>query len=243
MRYAIISDIHANLAAFTAVLADVKRRGGVDKFWCLGDIVGYGPDPHECLEALRQIDPICVAGNHDLAAIGKIGTDEFNQDAAESCLWTARQLSQADKAYLEKLPMVIETGHFYLVHGTPRDPVWEYLLTTSQAIENFPLFKTRFCLVGHSHVPLVFSSHATGDFSGRRFLTDVSLSGRDRVIINPGGVGQPRDGDPRASYAIYDSESGLVKLYRVPYDIQTTQKKMEEHGLPVGLATRLSYGS
>src|SRR3989304_3378766 len=98
MRYAIISDIHANLAAFTAVLADVKRRGGVDKFWCLGDIVGYGPDPHECLEALRQIDPICVAGNHDLAAIGKIGTDEFNQDAAESWLWTARQLSQADKA-------------------------------------------------------------------------------------------------------------------------------------------------
>jgi len=97
--------------------------------------------------------------------------------------------------------------------------------------------------VGHSHVPLVFSSHATGDFSGRRFLTDVSLSGKDRVIINPGGVGQPRDGDPRASYAIYDSESGLVKLYRVPYDIQTTQKKMEEHGLPVGLATRLSYGS
>src|SRR3972149_303792 len=129
MRYAIISDIHANLAAFTAVLDDIKGRGGVDSVWCLGDIVGYGPDPHECIEALRQIDHICVAGNHDLAAIGKISTSEFNPEAAESCHWTARQLSLSDIAYLEKLPMVIEEGGFTLVHGSPRDPVWEYLLT------------------------------------------------------------------------------------------------------------------
>src|SRR3989304_170601 len=108
MRYAIISDIHANLAAFTAVLADVKRRGGVDKFWCLGDIVGYGPDPHECIEALRRIDHICVAGNHDLAAIGKISTEDFNPDATVSCHWTAKQLNSEDIAYLAGLPLVIE---------------------------------------------------------------------------------------------------------------------------------------
>jgi len=243
MRYAIISDIHANLAAFTAVLADIKGRGGVDKFWCLGDIVGYGPDPHECIEALRRLDHICVAGNHDLAAMGKIGTDDFNQDAAESCRWTARQLSPSDIAYLEKLPMVVEEGDFTLVHGSPRDPVWEYLLTTSQAKDNFALFKARFCLVGHSHVPLVFTSKGSGDFSGRRFLADISLAGKERMIINPGGVGQPRDGDPQASYAIYDSQDGLVKLHRVAYDIQVTQEKMVKQGLPMSLVTRLSHGT
>ena len=243
MRYAIISDIHANLTAFIAVLDDIKGWGGVDKVWCLGDIVGYGPDPHECIEALRQIDHICVAGNHDLASIGKIGTDEFNPDAAESCRWTAKQLTSGDIAYLEKLPMVIEEADFTLVHGSPRDPVWEYLLTTSQAKENFALFKTQGCLVGHSHVPLMFSCDENGDFSGKRFLTDVKVvPGRERMIINPGGVGQPRDGDPQASYIIYDSESGLMKLYRIPYDIEATQKGMVERGLPMSLVTRLNYG-
>ena len=244
MRYAIISDIHANLAAFTAVLDDIKGRGGVDKVWCLGDIVGYGPDPHECIEALRQIDHICVAGNHDLAAIGKIGTDEFNPDAAASCHWTAKQLTSGDIVYLGKLPMVIEEGDFTLVHGSPRDPVWEYLLITSQAKDNLTLFKTQFCLVGHSHVPLVFRCDETGDFSGRRFLTDVSfVPGTERMIINPGGVGQPRDGDPQASYAIYDSQNRVIKLHRVPYDIKATQKRMIERGLPMSLVTRLRYGA
>ena len=243
MRYAIISDIHANLTAFTAILDDIKRRGWVDRVWCLGDIVGYGPDPHECIEALRRIDHICVAGNHDLAAIGKIGTDEFSPDAAASGQWTAKQLSSTDIAYLEKLPMVIEEGSFTLVHGSPRDPIWEYLLTTSLARENFALFTTQFCLVGHSHAPLVFTCDEKGDISGKRFSTDVKLvRDGDRMIINPGGVGQPRDGDARASYAIYDNNSGLMTLYRIPYDIQTTQKKMVKLGLPTSLVTRLSHG-
>src|SRR3990170_3672739 len=135
MRYAIISDIHANLEAFQAVLADIKKWGGADKYWHLGDVIGYGPDPHECIEALRRLDGICIAGNHDLAAIGKIGTEEFNPDAAESCRWTAKQLSSSDIAWLEKLPLIIVEGDFTLVHGSPRDPVWEYLLTTSLARE------------------------------------------------------------------------------------------------------------
>ncbi|MBI2850235.1 MAG: metallophosphoesterase family protein [Chloroflexi bacterium] len=261
MRYAIISDIHANLAAFKAVLEDTKGQGGVDKVWCLGDVVGYGPDPHECIETLRRLDHICVAGNHDLAAIGRIDTSEFNPEAAAACEWTAKQLSAPDMTYLEKLPLVIELalsgvegeGDFTLVHGSPRDPVWEYITSTSQARENFAFFKTRFCLVGHSHVPLVFTSEAGGDFSGRRFLTDIKLlpgrpirrsldAGGDRMIINPGGVGQPRDGDPQASYALYDSETRLMVLRRVPYDIRSTQDRMAARGLPESLVRRLSYG-
>ncbi|MBI2328325.1 MAG: metallophosphoesterase family protein, partial [Chloroflexi bacterium] len=157
MRYAIISDIHANLAAFTAVLDDIERRGGMEKVWCLGDVVGYGPEPHRCLELLRQTNHICVAGNHDLAAIGKIDTAEFNPDAAASCHWTAQQLGATDREYLSNLPLVIEEDDFTLVHGSPREPVWEYLISTGMAKENFAYFKTPFCLVGHSHKPLVFS--------------------------------------------------------------------------------------
>ena len=242
MRYAIISDIHANLAAFQSVLADIKKRGGADKYWHLGDVVGYGPDPHECIESLRRLDSICIVGNHDLAAIGKIGTEEFNPDAAASCRWTAKQLNSSDIAYLEKLPLIIVEGDFTLVHGSPRDPVWEYLLTTSLARENFTCFKTQFCLVGHSHVPLVFRSEAGGEVSGRRFLTEISLRSKDRVILNPGGVGQPRDGEPQAAYAIYDSETGLITPFRVPYDIKATQAKMTRLGLPDSLISRLSYG-
>ena len=243
MRYAIIGDIHANLAAFTAVLNDIEHRGGVEKVWCLGDIVGYGPDPHECIELLRQTDHVCVAGNHDWAAIGKIGAYEFNPDAAAACHWTAKQLSSADIEYLESLPLVIEEDNFTLVHGSPREPIWEYIISISIAKENFAYFKSQFCLVGHSHVPLVFNYNDSGACSYCQFQPNVGLAlGKNRLIINPGGVGQPRDGDPQASYAIYDSEGRMVRLYRIPYDIRSTQDKMVKSGLPLRLATRLSYG-
>lgn len=243
MRYAIISDIHANLAAFTAVLDDIERRGGMEKVWCLGDVVGYGPEPHRCLELLRQTNHICVAGNHDLAAIGKIDTAEFNPDAAASCHWTAQQLGATDREYLSNLPLVIEEDDFTLVHGSPREPVWEYLISTGMAKENFAYFKTPFCLVGHSHKPLVFSHTEDGDYSSSQFSPAIKLAlGKNRLIINPGGVGQPRDGDPRASYAIYDSEARLVRLYRVLYDIRATQDRMVALGLPMRLVSRLSHG-
>ena len=244
MRYAIIADIHANLAAFTAVLDDIEHRGGVDEVWCLGDVVGYGPDPHQCLELLRQRNHVCVAGNHDRAAIGKLDTAYFNPDAAAACHWTAQQLSPEDRQYLESLPLVIEKDDFTLVHGSPREPVWEYLLSTSNASENFAYFQSKFCLIGHSHVPLVFRHTDTGACSFSQLSTNIGLVlGKSRLIINPGGVGQPRDGEPRASYAIYDSETGIIKLYRVTYDISATQNKMAEHGLPMRLAARLSYGT
>ena len=243
MRYAIIGDIHANLAAFTAVLDDIERRGGVEEAWCLGDIVGYGPDPHECIQLLRQTRHVCIAGNHDWAAIGKIDTTEFNPAAAAACQWTTEQLDSEDVDYLGNLPLVIATGDFTLVHGSPREPIWEYLISTGIAKENFAYFESQFCLVGHSHVPLVFSYGEGGTCSSSQFLASVGLVlGRNRLIINPGGVGQPRDGDPQASYAIYDSEARLVRLYRVPYDIRSTQDRMVECGLPMSLVARLSHG-
>ena len=243
MRYAIIADIHANLAAFQAVLDDIKGRGGVEEVWCLGDVVGYGPDPHQCIELLRQYNHVCVAGNHDWAAIGKIDTSEFNPDAAAACHWTAQQLSAEDIDYLGNLPLVIQKGDFTLVHGSPREPIWEYLLSTGSAKQNFAHFQSQFCLVGHSHVPLVFRYSETGSCSLNQFLPGVSLVlGKSRLIINPGGVGQPRDGDPRASYAIYDSENRTVTHHRVPYDIEATQVRMMEYRLPMRLVTRLSYG-
>jgi len=242
MRYGIIADIHANLDAFTAVLADIKQQGGVDELWCLGDVVGYGPQPGECISLLRETTNICVAGNHDLAATGRLGTEDFNPAAATACHWTEHQLSPEDKKYLNNLPEVIEKGDFTLVHGSPREPVWEYILSTGTARDNFAYFRTTHCLVGHSHRPMVFS-YNKGTCSGGSFPVDSWLSmGNSRLIINPGGVGQPRDGDPRASYAIYDSDNKKIRLYRVEYDIKSTQIKMKAHGLPANLVTRLSYG-
>jgi len=243
MLYAIIADIHANLAALTAVLNDIKQQGGVEEIWCLGDIVGYGPDPHQCIKLLRQYSNVCVAGNHDWAAIGKIDTSDFNPDAAAACHWTTQQLSQEDVEYLSNLPLVIERDNFTLVHGSPRDPIWEYLLSTSSAGENFAFFRSQFCLVGHSHAPLIFEYNETKICSLIKFPTDAELTlSENRFIINPGAIGQPRDGDPRASYAIYDNETRTIKHYRIPYNISITQAKMIDYGLPKRLVIRLSYG-
>ena len=243
MRCAIIADIHANLAAFKAVLDHIERRGGVEEIWCLGDIVGYGPDPCQCIELLRQYKHVCVAGNHDWAVIGKAAFSKFNPDAAIACRWTAQQLSPEDIEYLESLPEVIQKEDFTLVHGSPRQPIWEYLTSVSSAKENFAYFQSQFCLIGHSHIPMVFKYDETGTCSFSQFMPNVRLAlGKDRLIINPGGVGQPRDGDPRASYAIYDDEIGMVRLYRVPYDIGITQTRMVKHNLPIRLVARLSQG-
>jgi predicted phosphodiesterase len=244
MRYAIISDVHSNLTAFQAVLQDIEARGGFERIWCLGDIVGYGPDPKECIELLRQNDHICVAGNHDWGAIGKIDVDDFNSEAAAACRWTGQQLDQQEVDYLANLPLVTSEGDFTLAHGSPREPIWEYLVSTHVARFSFNYFQTKFCLVGHSHVPMVFELLAPdGDCLVHEFPMGTPLTlDSNRLIINPGGVGQPRDSDPRASYAIYDSDQGLIWHHRVAYDISSTQQRMREYGLPYGLAARLSHG-
>jgi diadenosine tetraphosphatase ApaH/serine/threonine PP2A family protein phosphatase len=243
MRFAIVADIHSNLAALTAVLDDVELRGGVDEVWSLGDVVGYGPDPHQCLELLRRYNHVGVAGNHDWAAIGKVDTSDFNPDAAAACHWTAHQLSPEDIGYLESLPLVVQRDDFTLVHGSPRDPIWEYLLAIGSARQNFAYFQSQFCLAGHSHVPLVFELEETGECIFIEFPAEGVLAlAEKRLIINPGGVGQPRDGDPRASYAIFDNEAMSITHYRIPYDISATQTRMVANGLPRRLTERLSYG-
>lgn len=244
MRYAIVSDIHGNLEAFQAVLRDIEARGGVDRIWCLGDIVGYGPDPNECIELLRQHDHVSVAGNHDLCAVNKVDAMDFHSDAAVACRWTERQLRTEEMDYLAGLPTIVCENDFTLAHGSPREPIWEYLISTYSARISFEYFDTPYCLVGHSHVPLVYAFKPTsGECTCHELPPDtpVSLTG-DRLIINPGSVGQPRDSDPRASYAMYDRESGVIRLHRVPYEIAVTQQRMTDHGLPSRLVSRLSHG-
>jgi diadenosine tetraphosphatase ApaH/serine/threonine PP2A family protein phosphatase len=244
MRCAVLADIHANMAALKAVLDDIEQKGGVDETWCLGDIVDYGPDPHPCLEMVQRLEPFCMAGNHDLAAIGRVDTAYFNPDAAIASQWTTAQLAPADIAYLRSLPLMLEREGFTLVHGSPRDPVWEYVLSAGIAAGNFDIFQSQLCLVGHTHVPLVFRLEKNGDCKAADFSPGIGLvPGDTRMIINPGGVGQPRDGDPRASYAIYESEGRVMRLYRVPYDIKSTQDRMMRAGLPIRLVTRLEQGT
>jgi len=243
MLFAIIADIHGNLTAFKAVLDDIRRQGKIKGFWCLGDTVGYGPEPRECLQLLRSLKHVSVAGNHDWGAVGKISTADFNPDAAVAIRWTSQQLGPAETAYLEGLPLKLEKNGFTLVHGSPREPIWEYVISKNIAEVNFSFFGTPFCLVGHSHTPLVFREEPGESHSGKLNPAVKLLLGENRLIINPGGVGQPRDGDPRASYAIYDSDSGIIRLHRVSYDIEATQEKIMRAGLPLRLATRLSHGT
>jgi predicted phosphodiesterase len=243
VRIAIVSDIHANLAAFEAVLAHAGTSGRIDALWCLGDTVGYGPFPNECVALLRKYDHRAVAGNHDLAACGKMGTQDFNDAAAQAARWTGEQLSMPSRAFLMELPMMLCEGEFTLVHGSLRWPEWEYLLSSEQAQAHLELQSTPYGIVGHSHLPFVCEEHEAAPpqlrptFDGDR----VELGDR-RLILNPGGAGQPRDGDPRASYALYDSDARAVSYHRVAYDIEATQRAMESAGLPRWLSERLSHG-
>jgi predicted phosphodiesterase len=241
MKYAVLADIHSNLTALQAVLLDIERRGGVDEMWCLGDIVGYGPDPNQCIEIIQRQCSICLAGNHDWAAIAKLELTNFNPEAAEAARWTSRQLQPEGIQYLEGLPLTKQNGDFTLVHGSPRDPIWEYVLSATQAQENIEFFKTPYCMIGHSHIPSLFECGKS--CSARRLTAGTVIELADkRLIINAGSVGQPRDGDPRASYAVYDNEPGEITLHRVRYDILSTQERMQKAGLPRRLILRLSYG-
>lgn len=242
MRYAILSDIHANLAAFQAVIEHLKGQQ-IDEIWNLGDVVGYGPYPNECIELLRSFPNASIAGNHDWGSTGKIGISEFNRDAAFACRWTGTVLKAGYDGYLRDLPETNVRGEFTMAHGSPRRPIWEYIMNVGEAVENLPYFKTPVCLVGHSHIPFFFR-RLEGEPPLFRHLEDgeeIAL-GEGRYIINPGSVGQPRDGDPRGSYAIYDADTKSVTLHRIPYDISQTQQRMRQTGLPHFLIDRLSYG-
>lgn len=243
MRYLVLSDIHANLEGLRALLQAARGWDGV---LFLGDLVGYGPNPNECAELLRQQGKVsAVIGNHDVAALGQMDLEEFNPQAKFAAMWTQNVMSEETRAYLESLPQVEELDAITLVHGSPRDPVWEYLDQPAQAPENFARFTTPLCFVGHTHVPRVFSQDPDTKETAVHVPASEAVFGTSdgiRRIINPGSAGQPRDGDPRAAFGIFDSDAQRFQYHRVPYDIATTQKKMQAAGLPKSLAERLEFG-
>ena len=243
MRALIVSDIHANLEALNAVIGDAERRGGFDCVWCLGDMVGYGPDPSECLGRLREFELSAVAGNHDYAAAGTIDASDFNGAAYAAIRWTAEQLGEDERKFLGCLPTVCLQSPFTLVHGSLRAPIVEYLLHPSQALATFDLLTTSYCLVGHSHQPFVCREVEPTPMFLPLPAGGVFRLSAERCIINPGSVGQPRDRDTRASYAVFDSDAQAIEHCRVEYDIAATQAKMENAKLPQYLIDRLDYGA
>jgi predicted phosphodiesterase len=242
MRVLIISDIHANLTAFDAVLEDAA--GEWDYVWCLGDVVGYGPDPNECVERLRSMPHLCLAGNHDWAALGRLDIRTFNPDARKAVNWTTETLTAENTAYLEDLPTTFVIGNYTLAHGSPREPVWEYILEPLIAALNFPHFETPYCLVGHTHQPVIYEQVSeSGETEAilPSYRKKRQLNGR-RQIINPGSVGQPRDQNPAAAYALLDVDHNVWEHRRVPYDIEAVQKRMRTYDMPERLITRLEHG-
>jgi diadenosine tetraphosphatase ApaH/serine/threonine PP2A family protein phosphatase len=242
MRILVISDIHANYTALEAVLNDA---GAVDETWCLGDLVGYGPDPNAVVERIRDLPQLtCLSGNHDVAVIGKMPFDVFNGDARRSLYWQEKVLTADNLAFLRSLPQTAQVrGEVTLSHGGPRDPLWEYVLNTFSARVNFASFDTPWCFVGHSHIQSIFRWNEKNQRVTIETLPPgEALSLTPRLILNPGSVGQPRDRDPRAAYAIYDSEAQTWEPRRVAYNIAEVQERIRAAGLPEKHAIRLAEG-
>ena len=239
MRFAIFSDIHANLEALEAVLADAHQRK-CTHFVCLGDVVGYNADPHECVELVRELDCPTVKGNHDeQASISESSTD-FNELAERAIKWKRDKLTEKDKQWLRDLPYQKQVRDFTIVHATLDTPAqWGYVFNNLEAAASFTYQRTTVCFFGHTHVPMVFIR----DEGVRREMADhVRIEPAKKYFINVGSVGQPRDGNWRAAYCVYDVEINLVQRLRVKYDLAAVQKKIIEAGLPQPLAERLAMG-
>jgi diadenosine tetraphosphatase ApaH/serine/threonine PP2A family protein phosphatase len=241
MRIAVISDIHANLHALEAVLAGVDADA-VDELWCLGDVVGYGPRPNECVALVRERATLCLVGNHDLAVLGALALDQFMGEAGDAARWTQTVLEPEAREFLAGLEPTAQRHGAALVHGSPRDPVWEYVLSTRAAAAAFAATTEQLVLVGHSHVQLAIST------DGDRLAGGPARSGDEvelrpaRQLLNPGSVGQPRDGDPRAAWLVIDTAPGRATFRRSDYPIERTQAEMRERELPELLAERLAHG-
>lgn len=240
MRYAVFGDVHGNLEALTAVLED-SRRESVDSYLCLGDIVGYGANPKECLEIVMEMGCPIVAGNHDWAVCGKLSIEFFNTYAREAVYWTRDQLAGRHIDELKRWDLVVEVNtDITLVHGSLHFPdLFDYIQTSQDARMSLDRLKTRVCFLGHSHVPVTFFS---GPMVSYTMSYDIDLSGFEKALVNVGSVGQPRDENPKASYAIYDDVTRRIQIRRVEYDIQGASSKILEAGLPEILAERLKYG-
>jgi predicted phosphodiesterase len=241
MRILVLSDIHANLTALEAVLGDADT---FDAVWCLGDLVGYGPYPNECIKLISSLpNLICLLGNHDAAALGRIDLETFNFEARSSIQWTHSNLSQESIKFLENLPEKRILNEVTLVHGSPRNPVWEYLMEKATAMENFNYFSTRLCLVGHTHFPVAYILRDFGASVERKIFQPEEIQFlSERMIINPGSVGQPRDHDPRASFGIFTSEDSTWEQRRIAYDVKHVQGVIDQIGLPGRNSMRLAGG-
>ncbi|MBA3687319.1 MAG: metallophosphoesterase family protein [Chloroflexi bacterium] len=239
MRLAVLSDIHANLAALDAVGDEL---GSFDELWVLGDIVGYGPQPNEVIRRLQELGARAVTGNHDGAAIGTVDASWFNPDAQAAIQWTTTVLDENARAYLAALPEVRRDGELTAVHGSPREPIWEYITDAAIAAANLGAFETRHCLYGHTHLPVVYQADGAHiSVIPATASSPIALDAR-RALINPGSVGQPRDGNPEASWLMLDTEAGIAEFHRVRYDIALTQRLMREVRLPRWLVERLAIG-
>lgn len=240
MRVAVISDVHANYHALEAVLDQIDAAG-VDAVWCLGDTVGYGPMPNECCDSVSQRADVCLVGNHDLVVLGELPVSDFNDEAAAAAVWTSQVLTADARAFLAALEPIAHPDGADLYHASARDPVWEYVLTEEAARATLDLSQAPIVLVGHSHVPLALALEGDEVAGGLAPSgTDVQLPGR--ILLNPGSVGQPRDGDPRAAWLLLDLATRFATFHRVAYSIEDTQAEMRERGLPRALAARLERG-
>jgi len=241
LRYAVFSDIHGNVQALRAVLERMDERE-VDCRLCLGDIVGYGGNPNECVDAVRRSGARCIAGNHDHAVLGIAGIGQFNSRARAAAIWTADVLTEENRRFLSDLPLVLSAHDVLCVHASPREPEqWHYILTAHQAEEAFESFDETICLIGHSHRPLVVARDR-GETCSLPFREDIRIRAGNRYVINGGSVGQPRDGNPDAAFLWLDTDRGWARIERVPYDIGGAQRAILEAGLPAPLAERLEHG-
>jgi predicted phosphodiesterase len=241
MRILVLSDIHANLTSLEVILSAASP---FDAVWCLGDLVGYGSDINEVVEKIQSLpELICLTGNHDAAVSGNKNINKFNDEAKQAILLTQKIITPENLSFLKSLPERVETPLVTLVHGSPRNPVWEYVIDPFTAMLNFSYFETEFSMVGHTHLPVVFTLDQNGEEAHRKYLKSgekIHLIGK--AILNPGSAGQPRDRDPRASYGVFDSEEKTWQLHRVEYDIPDVQKRIIAAGFPERHATRLAEG-
>jgi diadenosine tetraphosphatase ApaH/serine/threonine PP2A family protein phosphatase len=242
MRIALLSDVHGNLPAFEAVLGDVEDAA-VEAVWCLGDLVGYGAQPDECVQLARDRCDLSLAGNHDLVVTGEIPISDFSSSAAAAARWTQETIRDETMGFLKGLKALDPEREPALYHASPRDPVWEYVLSTWQADECMDLMDARVGAVGHSHVALWFQRDEEGHVNGATADAGLELDlSSGRWIVNPGGVGQPRDGDPRAAWLLLDTSTWMANWRRVEYPIDEAARAIEEAGLPHVLAERLYSG-
>jgi predicted phosphodiesterase len=236
MHIAIISDIHGNLEALSAVL-EYLNKNNIKQIYCLGDIVGYGPNPNECIKLIKDYCKKVVIGNHDHAALGLTSTEYFNDFAKIATYWTTLNLTSESREYIASLHFTYKTKNYLLVHSTPSNPaIWHYILSENDANYEFGFFRQKLCFIGHSHFPIVFS------LNGYSRSSQFKLEENNRYIINVGSVGQPRDGNPKACFCIYNNEKEEISYIRLDYDIERVKEKIVKARLPYFLADRLSKG-